>query len=152
MISSVSDVKVYAIFGSITAPITDVKERMCVVFRVSVCMYVCMYVLCIKISIHYLLFLNINKYVFNRRRYNLHIEAIKLIILGDGDVGKTSLLITYATGTFPAEYRPTVFDNYLTCLMVDGKPYALGLWDLPGHVGESITSKHSFECTHNADR
>eukprot|EP00051_Salpingoeca_urceolata_P005180 m.70956 g.70956 ORF g.70956 m.70956 type:complete len:200 (+) comp14121_c0_seq1:184-783(+) len=57
---------------------------------------------------------------------------IKCVVVGDGAVGKTSLLVTYATKKFPIDYVPTVFDNYSVTVIVEGEPVTLGLFDTAG--------------------
>ncbi|XP_023559258.1 transforming protein RhoA-like isoform X3 [Octodon degus] len=45
----------------------------------------------------------------------------KLVIVGDGACGKTCLLIAFSKDQFPEVYVPTVFENYVADIEVDGK-------------------------------
>ena len=57
---------------------------------------------------------------------------IKLISVGDGGCGKTSLLFRFTRDEFPTEYIPTVFETYLQEMNVDDLPINLALWDTAG--------------------
>ena len=49
----------------------------------------------------------------------------KLEIVGDGACGKTCLLIVFSKDQFPEVYVPTVFENYVADIEVDGKQVRL---------------------------
>ena len=57
-------------------------------------------------------------------------QRIKCVAVGDGAVGKTSLLMTYVTNEFPGDNPPTIMDHHVATVMVDGEPIEIGtaLW------------------------
>lgn len=59
-------------------------------------------------------------------------KSLKLVVIGDGAVGKTCLLVVYAKGEFPVEYVPTVFENYRAKVDINNKEYTIQLWDTAG--------------------
>jgi small GTP-binding protein len=56
------------------------------------------------------------------------------VFIGDGAVGKTSLIISYTTNGYPNEYVPTAMDTYHAVVHVDDQPLTLELCDTPGQV------------------
>ncbi|KAM6502174.1 Ras family domain containing protein [Amanita muscaria] len=71
----------------------------------------------------------------------------KLVIVGDGACGKTSLLCSFALGEFPKEYV-TVFDNYVAEIRLDEKPVQLALWDTAGQEEYERLRPMSYSKSH----
>jgi len=58
---------------------------------------------------------------------------LKLIILGESGVGKTSILNQYVSGKFSEEYKATIGADFLTKeLTLDDKLVTLQIWDTAG--------------------
>ncbi|XP_073073596.1 rho-related GTP-binding protein RhoD isoform X2 [Manis javanica] len=60
--------------------------------------------------------------------------SVKVVLVGDGGCGKTSLLMVFADGAFPESYTPTVFERLTVNLQMKGKPVDLQIWDTAGQV------------------
>ncbi|KAA6377907.1 MAG: putative Cell division control protein 42 [Streblomastix strix] len=60
------------------------------------------------------------------------VTDIKLVVVGDGAVGKTCMLMSFTQNKFPEEYVATVFDNCESLIVVDGKTIHLQIWDTAG--------------------
>uniref|UniRef100_A0A7S2CL62 Uncharacterized protein n=1 Tax=Haptolina brevifila TaxID=156173 RepID=A0A7S2CL62_9EUKA len=56
----------------------------------------------------------------------------KIVVVGDGMVGKTAMLHSYANNRFPQGYEPTIFDNYTVCVALGDRQLSLCIWDTAG--------------------
>jgi len=72
----------------------------------------------------------------------------KLVIIGDGACGKTSLLSVFTLGYFPTRYVPTVFENYVHDIFVDNVHIELSLWDTAGQEEFDRLRSLSYDDTH----
>ncbi|KAM3596202.1 uncharacterized protein V6R79_010246 [Siganus canaliculatus] len=57
--------------------------------------------------------------------------TIKCVVVGDAEVEKTKLLISYTIGKCP-DYIPTVFDNYAVTVLIGDEPHTLAIYDTSG--------------------
>lgn len=75
----------------------------------------------------------------------------KLVIVGDGACGKTCLLIVFSKDQFPEVYVPTVFENYVADIEVDGKQVSTVVRSIlcvkfgSGSKGTTVTSGGAIE-------
>lgn len=58
-------------------------------------------------------------------------QSVKIVLVGDDNVGKTTLLVTHQSKAFPQQV-PIVIDNFCTTLSIHGKPIGVGIWDTIG--------------------
>ena len=91
------------------------------------------------------------------------ISMIKMVFVGNSGVGKSSMLISFATNLFPVSSAIAGFDTLSANIMHDGNPTQLELADTPGAedydrlwplsypgaavvgIGFSVISRSSFE-------
>lgn len=85
-------------------------------------------------------------------------RRLKCVLVGDGAVGKTSLIVSYTTNGYPAQYIPTAIDHFSARVEVDGRPVRLQMCDMAGQRWETKDGSLNVEferlrplCYHNAD-
>ncbi|KAG8514965.1 Rho-related GTP-binding protein RhoF, partial [Galemys pyrenaicus] len=75
-------------------------------------------------------------------------KELKIVIVGDGGCGKTSLLMVYSKGSFPEHYAPSVFERYTTTVTVGSKEVTLHLYDTAGQEDYDRLRPLSYQNTH----
>jgi small GTP-binding protein len=59
-------------------------------------------------------------------------SAIKVVLMGQGGVGKTAMTLRYTTGDFNEQYLPTIGDMYTKDVEVNGAPRHVQIDDTAG--------------------
>jgi small GTP-binding protein len=59
-------------------------------------------------------------------------QRLKILLVGDSSVGKTSLLNQATTGSFTVDFRPTIGAQLLPVHLENGSEMALDVWDTAG--------------------
>jgi len=61
------------------------------------------------------------------------LRLLKIIIMGESQVGKTSLMNQFVNKRFSSDYRPTIGADFLTKeIVIDDRPVTLQIWDTAG--------------------
>lgn len=60
------------------------------------------------------------------------VQSYKLVVLGEGGVGKSAITIQFTSSVFAADYDPTIEDAYRIDAEVDGEVVGLDILDTAG--------------------
>lgn len=72
-------------------------------------------------------------------------EQIKILIIGDSSVGKSSMLLRFTNGSFSGNYLSTVgIDFKIKSIEINGKIYKLQIWDSAGQERFATITKNYF--------
>ena len=73
----------------------------------------------------------------------------KLILVGDGDTGKTSLMTGFAGEDFSTNYVPTIgVDFTIHTIVLDGSRIKLQVWDTAGHQRFRTITQSYYRASH----
>ena len=73
-------------------------------------------------------------------------DSIKMVLVGNSGVGKTSIMGRYIDNIFDVNTRPTICANSVEKTIIKGKKkYALNIWDTVGKEKYQALSKHFYK-------
>ena len=59
-------------------------------------------------------------------------DEVKVVIVGDGAIGKTCMVWCYIRDDFPEKYVPTVFDAHRGNMQFNDREVSMHIWDTAG--------------------
>eukprot|EP00755_Sulcionema_specki_P000134 Sspe_Gene.114671::Locus_100848_Transcript_1_1_Confidence_1.000_Length_366::g.114671::m.114671/K04392/RAC1; Ras-related C3 botulinum toxin substrate 1 len=76
-------------------------------------------------------------------------DSLQIVIVGDGTVGKTTLVKKYCNDQFMREYTQTVFETYPANEFVDeNKMVSLVIYDTAGQEGSEHVRRQAYHNAH----
>eukprot|EP00092_Neocalanus_flemingeri_P015465 GFUD01016742.1.p2 GENE.GFUD01016742.1~~GFUD01016742.1.p2 ORF type:complete len:201 (-),score=78.80 GFUD01016742.1:33-614(-) len=78
---------------------------------------------------------------------NKDTKTIKVVVVGDGAVGKTAMMMSFMTSKIPTDYQPTVVDTFSVDITVEGEEYTLDIFDTAGQDEFNRIRSQSFAGT-----
>ena len=75
----------------------------------------------------------------------------KVVVVGDGDTGKTCLLLSFSQDKFLTDYVPTVFETYITDMEVSHRK-AVRVRVRSCHYSYAMRLQHSLQYENARDR
>lgn len=74
----------------------------------------------------------------------MNVEKFNIVILGDGGVGKSSLISRLMGSGFVEQYHPTVEESYTRRIVVDGHEVVCTIFDTAGQEEYRIITLHTI--------
>lgn len=71
-------------------------------------------------------------------------NAIKIVVMGQGGVGKTAMVLRFTTGDFNEQYMPTIGDMYTKDVEVNGAPRHVEIDDTAGQEAYADLKKEKM--------
>lgn len=71
-------------------------------------------------------------------------SAVKVVLMGQGGVGKTAMVLRYTTGDFSEQYMPTIGDMYTKDVEVNGAPRHIEIDDTAGQEAYADLKKEKM--------
>ncbi|MFX0168774.1 MAG: GTP-binding protein [Candidatus Hodarchaeota archaeon] len=77
--------------------------------------------------------------------------GLKVVMMGDGAVGKTSLVLRYTQNTFSPEYKQSLGASFaVKDLKIDEQKVKLVIWDIAGQPSFRQVRRHYYSGAHGA--
>ncbi|XP_059163105.1 rho-related GTP-binding protein RhoQ-like [Physella acuta] len=76
------------------------------------------------------------------------VTYLKCAVVGDDAVGKTSMLMGYATNRYPTQHVPSVFDNYAGSLKMAGRQILMHIIDTQEYEENPMFRQDLYVGTH----